>query len=110
MHGTHAYSNSQAILAKYFSDINCECVAFDYRGHGKSGGTPGLIPTFNTLLEDATKFITEVSNLYPELPIFLLGFSLGGCLSIHLSIKFKEHIKGMMLISPGLSLNQHTNN
>ena len=101
-HGLHGHSNMHAVVAKYLSDTGCECVAIDMRGHGKSEGVRGLVDSFDNALEDCIKFINEISELYPVLPIFIGGHSIGGCLSVHISCILKEKIKGMILIAPAM--------
>lgn len=105
-HGLHAYCNNYALLARSFAEIGCEVVAFDWRGHGKSPGSKGLLPPFNILLNDCVKFVLEMHKHYKDLPIYLSGGSLGACMCIHLQNHSKIHfIKGMILLNPALKPN-----
>lgn len=106
-HGLHGYSNTHAVTAKYLSDIGCEVLAFDHRGHGKSQGTRALIPSFDVLVRDCIKFINEISSQYSQLPIFLMGGSMGACLCIHINNLLPSRFKGIILMSPALS--SHSN-
>lgn len=103
-HGLHAYCNNYALMAKYFADIGCEVVAFDWRGHGKSEGSKGLLSTFDSLLDDCLKFYREMSDYFPGLPIYIVGGSLGACMCIHIQHQIKS-IKGMVLFSPAIKPN-----
>ena len=103
-HGVHSYSNNYAIIAKHLSEVGCEVVAFDFRGHGKSEGPKGLLPPFAVLLDDCLKFLNEMQSLYPNLPVFLVGGSLGACICIHIQSKV-HNIKGMVLFSPAIRPN-----
>lgn len=101
-HGLHGYSNNLAVVAKHLNDVQCEVVGLDYRGHGKSEGLPGLFHNFEMALDDCIRFITETSAMYPLLPIYILGQSIGGCICVHIEQKLKTRIRGMILIAPAL--------
>ncbi|OMJ83831.1 hypothetical protein SteCoe_15129 [Stentor coeruleus] len=103
-HGLHAYCNNYALMAKYFAEVGCEVVAFDWRGHGKSEGLKGLLPSFDITLEDCLKFFREMSEYFPNLPIFIVGGSLGACICIHIQNQIKN-IQGMILFSPAIKPN-----
>jgi len=102
-HGLHSYSNNHAILGKYLSEINCDFVGYDQRGHGKSYGTPALIPDLSQLLADACKFVEEMSQLYKGLPIFLTGGSMGGALSLAVSMEYPVLLKGVVVMNPAIA-------
>ena len=101
-HGLHGYCQNHAVVAKCLAEADCEVLSVDFRGHGKSEGPPGLLTEFPELLNDNIKFIKETSTLYDNLPIFLCGGSMGGCLCIHISTKLEGMIKGIILMSPAL--------
>jgi acylglycerol lipase len=103
-HGIHAYCNNYALVAKSLSEVGCEVAAFDWRGHGKSDGTRGLLPQFDVLLDDCCKFVLEISAQYSNLPLFLAGGSLGACMCIHVQRRI-TNVKGMILFSPALKAN-----
>jgi acylglycerol lipase len=103
-HGMHEYQNSYAVVAKTLFSLGAEVVGIDWRGHGKSEGPRGLLPSFPVLLNDCLKFVDEMQKHYPGLPIFLFGHSLGACISLHISEHRPGLIKGMMLMSPALGI------
>lgn len=83
-------------------------VSMDYRNFGRSGGVHrGLIANFMDLVEDVEKVLMWSRNKYGEsLPIFLIGLSMGGLLSIHVANRnIVENIKGVILLSPALRSN-----
>lgn len=101
-HGLHAYSDYHSLIAMYMSDVGCEVLAFDQRGHGKSDGERGLICTFESILNDSIKFIEYTSSKYPGIPIYLLGSSMGASLCLLINEKMPGVIKGMILMSPAI--------
>lgn len=102
-HGLHSYCNNHAIVGKYLSEINCDFVGYDQRGHGKSDGTPALLPDLSQLLADACKFVEEISQLYKGLPIFLTGGSMGGALSLAVSMEYPGLVKGVIVMNPAIA-------
>jgi alpha-beta hydrolase superfamily lysophospholipase len=51
---------------------------FDQRGHGASEGPRNHAPSFETLLDDISDFVALVRREEPDLPLILLGHSMGG--------------------------------
>eukprot|EP00340_Litonotus_pictus_P009547 CAMPEP_0170516508 /NCGR_PEP_ID=MMETSP0209-20121228/2698_1 /TAXON_ID=665100 ORGANISM="Litonotus pictus, Strain P1" /NCGR_SAMPLE_ID=MMETSP0209 /ASSEMBLY_ACC=CAM_ASM_000301 /LENGTH=267 /DNA_ID=CAMNT_0010801407 /DNA_START=274 /DNA_END=1077 /DNA_ORIENTATION=- len=126
-------------IAKRFSDSGFVVVAYDYRSHGKSGGSHKDIESFRKIMEDSNKFIIETesylrkkyisiiekrreeknnnnekSNLSSEEDTinmksiefvnkkFLIGISMGGLISIHLSKEHAQRFDGVMLLTPAV--------
>jgi alpha-beta hydrolase superfamily lysophospholipase len=91
-HGEHIgrYEHVAAALTE-----NGYCLfGFDLRGHGKSGGRRGFTPSYEALLDDIAKFLSQVRERYPGLPCFLYGHSLGGNLAIYYVMRRKSDLKG----------------
>ncbi len=53
-------------------------------------------------MNDSLKFVERVKTMYPKVPIFGLGLSLGGATAYHLSLKHKDLFKGTVLMAPAL--------
>lgn len=102
-HGVHSYSNSHAVIGKFVSEAGCDFVGFDQRGHGKSEGLRGLIPSFKCLFDDSCRFVEIISMVYGEIPIYVTGSSMGGALSLALSAEYPKLIKGVIALNPALS-------
>lgn len=79
-------------------------VAFDQFGHGLSEGKRGHCPNYEALLNLIEFSINKGKELFPNLPIFLYGHSLGGNLVINYSLKRKHNLKGIIATSPFLRL------
>lgn len=70
-----------------------DVISFDFRGHGKSSG----IYTFTSKeVEDLKSVVNYVKNMYKE--IYLIGFSLGGSISIIYSAN-TENISRLIIVS-----------
>ncbi len=82
--------------------------SFDHRGHGKSPGKRGHILHWNEFIEDTKNFLKLVHSEEKELPLFLMGHSLGGLIVLNYAISNPEGLKGViasgpLLAQPGIS-------
>lgn len=75
-----------ALLRQVVNDADMALHAFDYYGHGFSEGTRFYVPSFQQSLQDVMTYIKLVDAAYDgKIPIFLLGASYGGNLTIQAS-------------------------
>jgi acylglycerol lipase len=105
LHGINSYSQPTGVIAKALAEAGCEVVAFDFRGHGKSQGIKGYLRDFELLITDTLDFVNEISKLYNNIPLFIMGGSLGGTVAINISLKVPQKISGLILINPALGIN-----
>ncbi|KAI0563893.1 Serine aminopeptidase S33 [Gracilaria domingensis] len=77
--------------------------AHDHVGHGRSTGVRAYFPSFKTLVDDAITHIRQVDAEHEltkrEIPIFLLGHSMGGTISILVAREAPTLVKGIALSS-----------
>jgi acylglycerol lipase len=83
-------------------------VAPDLRGHGHSEGPRGDIDYFERYLADVDAAITWANTSWPEIPIFVLGESMGVSIAIQYvaSTQYRANsiaIAGLVLVSPVIS-------
>ncbi|WP_432663023.1 alpha/beta hydrolase [Wukongibacter baidiensis] len=69
----------------------------DNRGHGKSEGERGHINHFKDFAKDVDAFTDLVRKENPNIPIFVLGHSMGGFISVLYGILYKNKIDGQIL-------------
>lgn len=77
--------------------------AFDLRGHGQSSGKRGFIRSWDEFRGDLHEFRKLVALDQPELPLYIIGHSLGGLITLDYSLDYSEGIDGIVAISPGIS-------
>ncbi|CAD8046343.1 unnamed protein product [Paramecium sonneborni] len=105
-HGLNEHLGLYAHIAQAVSkEANSVCVGFDFRGFGKSQGLRGWLESQQQHLEDCTRFIQLIKQLYPGTKLFALGQSLGGLTSYLLGIN--DHVHGTILITPALMDNYY---
>lgn len=81
----------------------------DHRGHGKSEGTRGYINTFSDYIEDEHAFTKFIQEQEPNIPIFLLGHSLGSMISVFYASKHFDYFKGLILSGAGFPATSKVN-
>lgn len=78
--------------------------AFDYRGHGRSGGRRGHVDRWGEYLGDLGYFYERVREAAGSTPLFLLGHSHGGLMLVHFLHQSPEGLQGAVLSAPYLAL------
>lgn len=87
VHGLGEHSGRYAHVAQALNDAGYILFGFDLRGHGRSGGRRGHIPSYEALMDDIGGLLDEAAMRYPGLPRFLYGHSLGGNLVLNYALR-----------------------
>jgi len=74
--------------------------AADIRGHGKSDGLVGLLPSLDDLIQDGLDVAAEVRSRHPNLPLFMSGTSMGGAMALAVAMRADFKIDGAVLSAP----------
>ncbi len=102
VHGLGEHSGRYEHVGKAFSDAGYALAGFDLRGHGRSGGPRGHIPSFDAFMDDIEAFQKQVENDFSGVPRFLYGHSLGGILVLNYILRRKPGFKGVISTGAGL--------
>ena len=78
VHGLGEHLGRYAALTARLVDAGHAVHAFDQRGHGRSPGARGAIPSENAPMTDLAAMIDAVRSRHAALPLVLLGHSMGG--------------------------------
>jgi acylglycerol lipase len=104
VHGLGEHSGRWERFAMTMAGYGYSCYALDLRGHGLSDGRRGHARSFDALLQDVDRFRREVEGLLDDqVPLFLLGQSMGGLLSIRYLEEFRTRFRGALIFSPWLA-------
>jgi len=79
-------------------------VLYDNIGHGKSGGKRGHCPGYDTLMDILNQVIKKANSMFPGIPLFLYGHSMGGNIVLNYAIRRETGLKGVIATSPYLRL------
>jgi len=83
---------------------NVAVITYDNIGHGKSSGKRGHCPSYDSLLNILDTVIEKAKKLFPDLPVFLYGHSMGGNLVLNYSMRRTVWFAGIVATSPYLRL------
>ena len=100
VHGLGEHAGRYDFVANSLSNWGFKVCAYDHRGHGESAGLPGVLPTLTALLDDLTDVLDDTRQQYPELPLILLGHSLGGLVASRFVALDKRPVDALVLSSP----------
>jgi alpha-beta hydrolase superfamily lysophospholipase len=78
VHGLAEHSGRYERFGAWFARRGCAVHAYDQRGHGLSSGRRGHVRAFDEFLDDLERVLRRVREEHPELPIALVGHSMGG--------------------------------
>ena len=101
IHGGMAHSGDYATVGAYFRDVGVTTVSFDLTGHG--GKKRIDIPGFEVFIDDTTRMLDWVQTTWPQLPVFLMGHSMGALIATHMEISGRLStyaLRGVVLSSP----------
>ena len=100
LHGFNDYSNAFDGPASYFARHNIVTYAYDQRGFGETAQR-GIWPGDNVLESDAASMANLLCEKHPDLPLFLLGESMGGAVAINMQ-QAAPCVAGMVLVGPAV--------
>jgi alpha-beta hydrolase superfamily lysophospholipase len=104
VHGMGEHGGRYARLAEHFATHGLATVAYDLRGHGRSGGARVFVKHFDEYLDDTEIVLTHVRTQFGPTPLFLLGHSMGGAIAALYTItRAPASVRALMLSSPALA-------
>ena len=102
-HGMAEHIKRYDDFMQYLCDNNFVVVGYDQRGHGMTAGSVencGYMDDYDNievLVHDVHKVNQYIKELYPNLPIFLLGHSMGSFVSQRYVELYDNEIDGLIL-------------
>ncbi len=103
LHGFNDYSHAFAMPAKIWAEAGIATYAYDQRGFGGAPGR-GRWPGRAALATDVAAACDVLRRLYPEVPLYLLGESMGAAVAIVAMTGEAgtpiPNIDGLILVSP----------
>ena len=106
VHGYADHSGRHAGLAGVCRAAGFTVYAMDFRGHGKSDGTPGDIEDFDLCASDIMTLLRLVKDREKDKKVFLLGHSLGGSISCLFASEHQDDIDGLIVCSSLVYMSQ----
>jgi len=104
VHGMGEHGGRYARLAEHFASHQIATITYDLRGHGRSAGARVFVNHFDEYLDDTEIFLTHVRHTFGQVPLFVLGHSMGGAIAALYTItRAPAHVRGLILSSPALA-------
>jgi alpha-beta hydrolase superfamily lysophospholipase len=102
VHGLGEHAGRYDHVATALCSWGFEVHAYDQRGHGESGGKQGTLPSAMALLDDLAEVVDDTRRQYPDLPLILLGHSLGGLVASRFVSLAIRPVNALVLSSPAM--------
>lgn len=107
VHGLAEHSGRYDHVGAWLSARDCAVHAYDHRGHGHSEGPRGHVTAFAELLDDLEGFLKVVRQEHPDLPLVLVGHSMGGLVTTALLAERKPDVACAVVSGPALEMPEH---
>lgn len=103
VHGLGEHMGRYQALAELLTTWGFAVRGYDQHGHGESHGVRGSLPNDTCLLDDLAEVIDETrTRMAPDVPLILLGHSLGGLVAARLVALKMRTVQALVLSSPAL--------
>ncbi|MFC5370726.1 alpha/beta fold hydrolase [Arcanobacterium bovis] len=107
-HGMAEYLQRYDALAKFLNTHGITVVGADHRGHGYSRSDSDTLgyfgdgATWDTVVDDLHSVRHYAQTIYPDLPYFFIGHSMGSLLLRSYLAKYADGLAGAAIIGTGL--------
>ena len=108
VHGGFEHSGRYQNVVDELIPFNYAIYADDHRGHGRSEGLRNYVDSFDQYIEDEKLLYDLIKELHPNLPIFMLGHSLGSFIAIYFTKKYEHFLDGLILSGTGIEPGKET--
>jgi alpha-beta hydrolase superfamily lysophospholipase len=78
--------------------------AIDHRGHGRSEGARAMLDRVDDVVADLDQLVEQAAGEHPDVPHFLLGHSMGGCIALAYALRHQRKLSGLALSAPVAAL------
>ncbi|XP_069499470.1 monoglyceride lipase [Ambystoma mexicanum] len=100
VHGAGEHCGRYDELAQMLIGLDIFVFAHDHVGHGQSEGDRLAVSDFQVYIRDSLQHVDLMKKEHPGLPVFILGHSMGGAISILTAAERPCDFSGLVLISP----------
>lgn len=103
VHGFGEHCGRYEAFASWLATRGAAVYACDLRGHGESFGPRGHADSLAELLDDAETLVHRAREAHDQLPLALVGHSMGGLLAAGLAVDREPDIDALVLSAAALS-------
>jgi alpha-beta hydrolase superfamily lysophospholipase len=102
VHGFAEHCGRYEHLATWLASRGVAVHAFDHQGHGRSSGPRCYVRRFSDFLDDTERALTFARTPRSDLPVFVIGHSMGGLITASLAVERKPDVAGFVLSGAAL--------
>jgi alpha-beta hydrolase superfamily lysophospholipase len=99
-HGYGEHSGRYAHVIDRLAADGAVVYAPDHLGHGRSEGEPVLVGDVEDIVDDLDQVRRTARNEHPDLPLVMLGHSMGGLLATRYAQRFPDVLAGLVITGP----------
>ena len=104
IHGYREHSGRYDLVTEFLIGVGFRVVAYDQRGHGRSGGRPAFVSRFDEFLADLEVVLGKVRmEAPPGAPVILWGQSMGGLVVLRYLQTRSGSVSGAVVSAPWLA-------
>lgn len=104
IHGQGEHIGRYAHVAQWYNARSIAVVGYDQQGYGRSEGRRGHAKNLDALLNDVGQALDETRRLYPGVPLFLYGHSMGGNVVLNFLFRRRPAVSGVVATGPWVRL------
>lgn len=101
LHGMNDYRKAFENMGRYLSQRGITLYAYDQRGFGETDGA-GYWHGHNSLVNDLHALTELLRQKHPDLPLYVLGESMGGAVVLAAQLQFTLNVDGYILVAPAI--------
>ncbi|MFT5537546.1 MAG: alpha-beta hydrolase superfamily lysophospholipase [Parasphingorhabdus sp.] len=102
VHGYAEHAGRYQYFAEHCVGKGYAVFAVDHWGHGQSDGTPGYVPDFSVFHDGVDQLVACARQDFPELPLMLVGHSMGGLISATYLLSNQSRFAACVLSGPAI--------
>lgn len=107
VHGLAEHSGRYTNLVNHLILAGYAVYSLDHLGHGKSEGTRVYVDRFEDFTVTIKTYYDMVREWQPELPIFLVGHSMGGLIAAEYLLENQDDFRGAIISGPMIIIPDH---
>ncbi|UKO96363.1 alpha/beta hydrolase [Nostoc sp. UHCC 0870] len=105
VHGLGGHSDKYSHIVEHLVPKQYAIYSLDLRGHGRSPGRRGHINNWAEFREDLRAFLQLIPTQQPQVPVFLLGHSLGAVIVLDYVLRYPQEastLQGVITLAPAI--------
>lgn len=107
VHGWGDHSGRYGDAARFLAGSGYAAYGLDFEGHGLSSGKRAFIADFQHLVDDLAAFVTLIKRESKGAPLFLCGYSMGGCVCATYVAFHPHDVAGVVFNASALAVSPH---